>query len=268
MTKVPPARPAAATPAEPDRVPLPGRFISIIRAAARASSPPLPLDAIALDAPDEAEMARMLWYHFGTRFNGLSVEQRVQWAAVYMFACARESPDGEETRALPAVGLDLLPLLRRARDLWVRHGVDVPDAAFAASVDRVARDRASELPDDDGDDDPSFTLTVEKMLPVLGRNRLRMRIEADDGAEPRSARPVRFRLRVPGRSDVRVVIEDAPGASKFDAESVWVPIGENGVEVVFRLYAGEPESEVPVEVFRHGGRSLGTGEFRAWKETA
>jgi hypothetical protein len=72
---------------------------------------------------------------------------------------------------------------------------------------------------------------------------------------------------VPGRSDVRVEIEDAPGG-KFDAGSVWVPIGEDGMEVVFRLYADEPESELPVEVFLPGGRSLGTGAFRAWKQTS
>lgn len=244
-----------------NRIALPGRFVSLIVASSHGGT--VSLGHVALDEDNLGELARTLW---ATKFESLSVEQKVQWSAIYMYASARSEVDPDTERALPSIAVDLRPWLLRARDLWKRYGVEVPEGALAAAVTRAIADRSREPHDDDQpEDDPSFSLYVERLLPVLGSNRLRIRVIPDDATEP-SSRRVRFRLRVHGRRDVDLQIEDAPGGT-FEGESVSVPIGEAGTEVLFRLYATEPLDDLPVEVYRslsNGWNAVVAG-FRAWQ---
>jgi len=225
-----------------------GWYIRLISAASSSIAGRLPsLGEIQIGADEEALRA-LLAQHRMSGFAGLSVERCVYWGALYLFLAAQAARS-------PAPGIMLDEPMTPAQLEWVRKGADFwggrkvlgaaeayfsfRDALLAAGAIVSPVENQEAVP-------PPYRLEAESMLPILGRNRLRVRLVSQDTEANTDACAVVVTVHTPTRTDIHPRIEDAPGASVTD-NSVELSSGGDWTEIVFQL-EGPVEDDVPIEM--------------------
>ena len=172
-------------------------------------------------------------------FAHLSAEDGDRWGALVLYIFARSA-------AMPRLRVSdrrrLAPAHVRAISagavLWQVNGISGADralAAFTTSNGAFARPSATS----------TWHLEVEHLASEHGLERIRVRAVED--AVGTSVTVVPVALRVPGRSDVRVKLEDLPRVSHTDT-CVHIVSGDQWTELSFRLL-GSAHERVPLEVF-------------------
>lgn len=197
-----------------------------------------PLSQIAL-GHDEAEVADAVARETET-FARLSVEEGIRWGALYLYVFAR-TRQGQGTRPVTARKLSPAHVnaIGAGARLWRSEGIPGVDGVYDTLRPTVS------VSEEHLGSGGSWHVEAERLERNRGLERIRVRALEHEVEEPSAA--ISLALRVPNRPDIRVKLEDAPGA-RLSNSSVKILFGDDWTEISFRLLGPRLE-RVPLEVF-------------------
>jgi hypothetical protein len=173
----------------------------------------------------------------------LTVEQEVDWAALYLFVVAR------------CVRLELAPplpprpltsrevqALKSAMRVWTTGGVAEADRALQWLLDGPLSQPGAVQGSRPNPD--RWTVTAEVLPSILGNHRLHVTLDA--AADEAVSEAVDFELRAMGSGECTVVVSQAIGAG-LKGSRIAVPVDGDGCEILFVLRGPRTEN-VAVEL--------------------